>query len=89
MATQEEVDRGRDAENLLNSAVYTDAWTAVRDGLIRDWARTEPDDVASRERIWISITLLERLQGQLRVTANAGDLASHEFDQNRTTRYQI
>ena len=89
MATQEEVDRGRDAENLLSSAVYTDAWTTVRDGLIRDWARTEPDDVAARERIWIAVSLLERLQGQLLEVANAGDLASHEFDQNRTTRYQI
>ncbi len=89
MATQEEVDRGRDAENLRNSAVYKAAWAGVREGLIRDWARTDPDDVASRERIWISVTLLERLQRQLLEVANAGDLASHEFDQNRTTRYQI
>ena len=83
MASQEEVDRGREAELLLQNPVYADAWEGLRSDLIRDWAHTEPNDVNGRERLWIAVSLLEQLQTKLVQTVNAGRMASEEFDSNR------
>ena len=77
MATQEEVDQGREAELLLSNLTYQ------REDLTRDWRKSPPGDADARERCYVAITLLDKLQDKFGEYLNAGHLASDVFDKER------
>ena len=83
MATQAEVDQGREAELLLSNPTYQSAWNDLRDDLTRDWRKSAPGDQAARERCYVAITLLDKLQDKFGEYMNAGRLASDVFDKER------
>ena len=83
MATQAEVDQGREAELLLSNPTYQSAWSDLRDDLTRDWRKSDPGDQDARERCYVAITLLEKLQDKMGEYMNAGRLASDVFDKER------
>ena len=83
MATQAEVDQGREAELLLSNPTYQSAWNDLRDDLTRDWRKSPPGDQDARERCYVAITLLDKLQDKFGEYMNAGRLASDVFDKER------
>ena len=83
MAPQEEVDQGREAELLLSNPTYQSAWNDLRDDLTRDWRKSDPGDQDARERGYVAITLLDKLQDKFGEYMNAGRLASDVFDKER------
>tara|TARA_R100000306_G_C4374247_1_gene141271 strand:+ start:807 stop:1064 length:258 start_codon:yes stop_codon:yes gene_type:complete len=83
VATQEEVDQGREAELLLSNLTYQKAWSDIRNDLTRDWRKSDPGDADARERCYVAITLLEKLQDKFAEYLNAGHLASDVFDKER------
>ena len=83
MATQAEVDQGREAELLLSNPTYQSAWNDLRDDLTRDWRKSDPGDQDARERCYVAITLLDKLQDKFGEYMNAGRLASDVFDKER------
>ena len=86
LATQDEVDRGREAENLLQNAVLREAWNALQDDLVRQWRLTEAGDTQGRERLWIASTLHDHLHSKLDEFVNAGRMASEEHDRQRKSK---
>ena len=83
VATQAEVDQGREAELLLSNPTYQSAWSDLRDDLTRDWRKSPPGDQDARERCYVAITLLDKLQDKFGEYMNAGRLASDVFDKER------
>ena len=83
MATQEEVDRGRDADLLLSNPVFQKAWSDLKQDILSQWMRTQADDVNGRERCHVAVILLQRLQDKFAEYVNAGVMASDTFDKQR------
>ena len=51
--------------------------------VLRDWRKSDPGDQDARERCYVAITLLDKLQDKMGEYMNAGRLASDVFDKER------
>jgi hypothetical protein len=60
MTNEERIQRSNEARRILESTLYQEAWSAVRQQLLDDWAMSESVDV--REKIFSEFKALERVQ---------------------------
>jgi hypothetical protein len=69
---------------LLENEAFKDAIGALAEQLMDRW-RVSSDSV-ERERIWLSVNLLDQIKAKLAIVANNGKLAKKEFDELVTGR---
>ena len=82
--TQAAINRGLRAAQLLDSAAFKDATDALAEQLMDRWRAST--DQTERERIWLSVNLLDQIKGKLAIVANNGKLARKELDELTTGR---
>jgi hypothetical protein len=82
--TQAAINRGLRAAQLLESEAFKDATDALAEQLMDRW-RVSADQI-ERERIWLSVNLLDQIKGKLAIVANNGKLARKELDELTTGR---
>jgi len=83
VATQEEVDQGREARLLLSNPTYLKAWDDIRRDVIAQWIETNPTEHDLRDQCHTAINLLDKLQDKFGEYINAGDIASDIFEKSR------
>jgi hypothetical protein len=71
--------RGHDAEALLDNPLFVEAKAAIRNELLKAWEASPARDTEGRERIWISINLLEKLTAAIAMHATTGKLAAKQL----------
>jgi len=69
---------------LLENEAFKDATGALAEQLMDRW-RVSSDPV-ERERIWLSVNLLDQIKAKLAIAANNGKLAKKELDELVTGR---
>jgi hypothetical protein len=77
--TQAAINRGLRAMQLLESEAFKDATGALAEQLMDRWRVST--DQTERERIWLSVNLLDQIKGKLAIVANNGKLARKELDE--------
>ena len=82
--TQAAINRGRRAAQLLENEAFKDATDALAEQLMDRW-RVSIDQI-ERERIWLSVNLLDQIKSKLAIVANNGKLARKELDELTTGR---
>jgi hypothetical protein len=82
--TQAAINRGLRAAQLLESEAFKDATHALAEQLLDRWRISA--DQTERERIWLSVNLLDQINGKLAIVANNGKLARKELDELTTGR---
>jgi hypothetical protein len=82
--TQATINRGIRAAQLLESEAFKDATDALGEQLMDRWRVST--DQTERERIWLSVSLLDQIKGKLVIVANNGKLARKELDELTTGR---
>src|SRR5215212_9294747 len=82
--TQVAINRGLRAAQLLESEAFKDATDTLAEQLMDRW-RASTDQI-ERERIWLSVNLLDQIKGKLAIVANNGKLARKELDKLTTGR---
>jgi len=82
--TQAAINRGLRAAQLLESEAFKDATDALSEQLLDRWRIST--DQTERERIWLSVNLLDQIKGKLAIVANNGKLARKELDELTTGR---
>jgi hypothetical protein len=82
--TQAAINRGLRAAQLLESEAFKDATGALAEQLMDRWRVST--DQTERERIWLSVNLLDQIKGKLAIVANNGKLARKELDELTTGR---
>jgi hypothetical protein len=69
------VDREAKARNLLNDPLYKEAFKKLEEEINNTWYNSSVKDVESREQLWLSLRLLERLRLHLTSIVESGEMA--------------
>jgi|TARA_R100001463_G_scaffold35555_1_gene77265 hypothetical protein len=69
------VDREAKARNLLNDPLYKEAFEKLEEEINNTWYNSSVKDVESREQLWLSLRLLERLRLHLTSIVESGEMA--------------
>lgn len=78
---REEAERGEQARAVLDNPAYVLAWGRMRQELIDIWVRSETGNAEARERVWLSVRLLDRLKAEFEKTMRSGRLSAAELIQ--------
>jgi len=76
---QKEINRGRDAAQLLENPLLVDAFASIRKDLQGNWMAAPVRDAEGRERIWLMTKMLERLEGAIRMHVETGKMAARQL----------
>lgn len=79
MSLEEEVDAGRQAEYLLEHPIYQQAIATLRSEITQQWATSPARDAEGRERLWVMLKLLDRIQGHITSIAETGKMAKKQI----------
>ena len=84
------INRGLRAAQLLENEAFKEATGALAEQLMDRWrVSSDPNE---RERIWLSVSLLDQIKTKLAIVANNGKLAKRELDEisaGRRARFGI
>lgn len=69
---------------MLENEVFKDATSALAEQLMDRWRISS--DLNERERIWLSVNLLDQIKAKLAIVINNGKLAKKEIDEITTGR---
>lgn len=73
--TEYEILRGQDAEQLLAHPLLVEAFELIEKELTDQWQNSPARDQAGREKLWLTLRLLKRLQVQIRSVVETGQFA--------------
>lgn len=79
MTPEQEVRRGDQAIAVIESPIFIEAFDVVEKELTQKWQDSRTEDTEAREKIWISIKMLERVKLQLVSVATTGLMAKQSL----------
>ena len=85
MSPEEQVARAKEARSLLENPLLAEAFQSIKDEVIEQWQKAPAHDVAGREKLWLTLKLLDKLQGTLRQTVETGKVAQATLLQRAAT----
>jgi hypothetical protein len=80
---REEMDRGSKAAALVRNPIFEEAFSALKLRYATDWANSGTADAEQRERLYVSINVLEEIYEYIVNVMQTGDLAGKEIDAER------
>lgn len=87
MSDEQDVERGRLAQEVLKNPVYTDAYEQIEKETIRLWREARsPQD---REQLHQFLLMLEKSKRVLESTMQSGELAQHQILQKQSLRQRV
>jgi len=84
MELEQKVARGARAKEILSDEVYTETFETVKQGLIDLWANSPARDSEGREKAYLMLGMLNKLQLVLQTTMETGMLAAADLKHQRT-----
>lgn len=75
MTPEKEVQRGHQAQAILEDALYIEAFETVRAEIEHQWRNSPARDAEGREKLWLSSKILDRLEQHLRSVMDSGKMA--------------
>ena len=79
-----EVSRARQAQEVANNPLFKEAFSSLRDSLLREWESSPARDTEGRERLWLAVNLLGKVQAHLSETMRTGQMASMQLQEQRS-----
>jgi hypothetical protein len=73
--TERDIHRGERALALLRDEILIEAFQIIEQDLIDKWQSSPARDVQARETLYLSQMLLQRLQNQLQLVLETGQVA--------------
>ncbi len=64
--------REEHAKRLLNDKLFQEAFTTLRDSLLREWESTGQHDIDKRESLYTSVKLIDRLWSHIETILDTG-----------------
>lgn len=75
MNDEEAARRGEEARQLLEHPLLAEAFHTIREEVTKQWENSPVRDVEGREKLWLTLRLLSRLEGQLQLMVETGKVA--------------
>lgn len=79
--TEYEILRGQDAEQLLAHPLLAEAFQTIERELTEQWQNSPVRDCEGREKLWLSLKLLQRVHGQIASVVATGQYAKASLAQ--------
>ncbi len=79
MTPELEQRRGEEARRVLEHPLLTEAFSSIEANLRRQWEASAGAEADLRERLWLMLRLLRRLQGLLTEVVETGRLAEAQL----------
>ena len=79
--TELEIRRGEHAAQLLNDELLQEAFAFTEQELTRQWQNSPARDHEGREKLWLSLKLLQRVHGHLSSVLETGKFAKASLAQ--------
>ena len=85
--SEEEIARGNKAGELLRNDVFQEAFDSLREHYIEQWTLTSVDEFEKRERLHVSVAVLEEIQSHIESIALTGKMAADQITAAKEGRY--
>lgn len=79
-----ELSRAQRAREVLDNPLYQEAFAGLRDQLRQEWEISPARDTEGRERLWLAINLLGKVEQHLNQAVQTGRMARMELEQKRS-----
>ena len=79
MTPEQEVRRGEQAIAVIESPIFIEAFDVIEKELTQKWQDSPTKDSELREKIWMSLKLLERVKLQMVSVATTGQMAKQSI----------
>lgn len=91
MSPEEEVSRGLEAERLLREPLLVEAFEKLQEEYTRAWQTSPVRDADAREKLYLTLLMLNRLKDDLRIVMESGQLAQRQslMERARKTGKQL
>lgn len=85
MATLEaRIYDGNRAQEVLENEVFIQVWADAELELTKAWRESPVRDVDGREKIFLTLQMLQKLKGAIQTTLETGKLAQKELEHHQT-----
>ena len=74
-----DANRGARAKLLIESDLFKEAFASLEESYIAAWRSTKIDDASSREKLFLAINVLGKVQQHLTTALNDGKIAEAEL----------
>lgn len=75
----EELNRGRQAADIINHPLYAEAFDKLERELMDAWKQSPARDAAGRESLWLSVKILHQSRAHLTSLIETGQMAEIEL----------
>lgn len=73
--------KARNAQNLIDSPLLTEAFTTLEAAYIQAWRTTNADDERAREKLFLAVNVIGKVRDHLTKAIADGQLATAELKQ--------
>ena len=70
-----EIERGRHAAALLDNPLLSEILDGLKDGYVKAWLASRPDEIEARERLYLASQVVEEFAKELRIAVENGQIA--------------
>lgn len=77
---EQEVIRGHEAERIMRSPLWNEAWAVYEERLTSSWAQSGTDQTDQRERIWLALQIARKVKNHLESIMKTGQLAQKQVE---------
>jgi hypothetical protein len=82
--THREIDRERLAREVAENPVFREAIDGLRDQLRAEWEQSPARDTEGRERLWLAVNLLSKIESHLSTVMQTGKMARLQLSQEQS-----
>lgn len=87
MSLEQEVERGRHAEEVLNNPVYVEAYALIEQGITEQWRQSR--DASEREQLHQLLRMVDKARTVVETTMREGRIAADKLKQRRSLAERI
>lgn len=84
MTPEREIYLANRANEVLENEAYLDAFGAIKTEIETQWRTSPARDTDGREKLWVMLGLLTKLQATLETTMQSGKLAAADLHHTQT-----
>jgi hypothetical protein len=83
---ESEVERGNGAAQLLRNSLFKEAFQVLSAYYVEEWVNTDPADAERRERLYVSVQVLQDIHAHIESVMRTGQMAGDEIDEAKKGR---
>jgi len=77
---EQRIQGGYEAQEVLASPAYADAYSSIEQEFISAWINSPARDAEGREKLYLSIRMLRKVQGRIEAKMTDAKMAQSEVD---------